>query len=254
MPGGLRLHLHREIPKEAKLLSATFTRRGGIWHVTLQTRVPVSEKRPLQRAIGIDPGLTHLATLSDGMKLENIRPLKRRRRRIRVLQRQLARCRKGSMRRRKVKACLAREHRRIANARDTHLHRMSSLLTSRFDFIAVEKANLKGLCRSGLASSFHDASWGIFHRHLRYKAERAGALCIEIDAKNTSQQCSGCGHLVSKELSVRTHDCPHCGLLMDRDENAARNILARAVVGPGLANVVLKDKRRAGNLGEKLAA
>ena len=89
---------------------------------------------------------------------------------------------------------------------------------------------------------------------LRYKAERAGALLVDVDARNTSQQCSGCGVLVPKELSIRTHDCPHCGLVMDRDENAARNILARAVVGPGLANVALKGMRRAGNISEKIAA
>lgn len=254
MPGRLRLHLHRQLPKAAKILSATFTRCGGQWHVAMQVRVPAGGRRALRHAIGIDPGLTHLATLSDGTRIRNSRPGRRGRKRLRVAQRRLSRCQKGSMRRRKVKARLAREHRRIANARDTHLHQVTARLADEFDFIAVEKTNLKGLCRSGLAASFHDAAWGMFIQKLRYKAERAGALLFDIDARQTSQQCSGCGRLVSKELSVRRHDCPHCGLSMDRDENAARNILARAVVGPGLANAVLKNKRRAGNIGLKAAA
>lgn len=254
MPGRLRLHLHRQLPDNAKILSATFTRRGRQWHVAMQVRVPVGDQKPLRTACGIDPGLTHLAVLSDGTKPENIRPSKRRQKKIRVLQRRLSRCRRGSMRRRKVKARLVREHLRIANARDTYLHRVSSEIVKNHDFIAVERANLKGLCRSNLAASFHDAAWGMLIQKLRYKAERAGALLIDVDARNTSQQCSGCGALVPKELSVRTHDCPHCWLSMDRDENAARNILARAVVGPGLANVALKGMRRAGNISEKIAA
>jgi putative transposase len=88
-----------------------------------------------------------------------------------------------------------------------------------------------------LAYSISDAAWGEFTKMLRYKAERAGAKLVEVKARNTSQLCSGCGEIVPKKLSVRMHNCPHCGLVLDRDHNAALNILRRGVVAPGFANV-----------------
>jgi putative transposase len=93
------------------------------------------------------------------------------------------------------------------------------------------------------------ASWAKFISMLRYKAERAGARLIEVDAQATTQDCSRCGARVPKDLSVRQHDCPDCGLSTDRDLNAARNILNRAGVGPGLRNVAGCGMRAGGNLG-----
>jgi putative transposase len=103
--------------------------------------------------------------------------------------------------------------------------------------IAVEALNVKGLARSALSRDVHDASWAKFFSILRYKAERAGVQLIEVDPKYSSQDCSCCGVRVPKGLEERCHDCPHCGLSIDRDLNAARNILNRAGVGPGLRNV-----------------
>jgi putative transposase len=118
------------------------------------------------------------------------------------------------------------------------------------DVIAIEKLNVKGLAGSTLAKDVHDASWGKFISMLRYKAAWAGARLIEVDSCKTSQECSGCGMRVPKSLADRCHDCSHCGLSIDRDLNAARNILNRAGVGPGLLNVAGKRGMRASeNLG-----
>ena len=108
--------------------------------------------------------------------------------------------------------------------------------------------DLKGLARSALAKDVHDASWAKFISMLRYKAARAGARLIEVDPRNTSQECSGCGVLVPKSLSERRHDCPHCGLSTDRDLNAARNVLNGAGLGPGLRNVAGCGMRAGENL------
>ena len=105
-----------------------------------------------------------------------------------------------------------------------------------YDVIAVERLNVKGLARSFLARDVADASWSAFISYLRYKAEKAGTRLIEVDPRNTTQDCSGCGNRVSKTLDDRWHVCSTCGLSIDRDLNAALNILSRARVGPGLPN------------------
>jgi putative transposase len=112
----------------------------------------------------------------------------------------------------------------------------------------VERLNVKGLANSALAKDVRDASWAKFISMLRYKAERAGARLIEVDPRNTSQECSGCGTEVPKGLADRRHDCPRCGLSIDRDLNAARNVLNRAGVGPGLRNVAGCGMRAGENL------
>jgi len=112
----------------------------------------------------------------------------------------------------------------------------------------MEALNIRGLARGALARDVHDASWAKFLSMLRYKAERAGVRLLEVDPRNSSQDCSGCGMRVSKDLDTRRHECPHCGLSMDRDLNAARNILDRAGVGPGLRNVADLGKRAGRNL------
>src|SRR5213075_3439596 len=104
------------------------------------------------------------------------------------------------------------------------------------------------LARGTLAKEVHDASWAKFISILRYKAACAGTQLIEVNPYDTSQDCSGCGTRVTKALGDRVHDCPSCGLVIDRDLNAARNILNRSGVGPGLLNVAGCGMRAGGNL------
>jgi len=168
--------------------------------------------------------------------------------RIRVAQRSLTRKQHSSGSRRKARIHLARCHAAIARARSNHLHEASARLVRDYDVIALEALNISGLARGVMARDVYDASWARFISMLRYKAERAGVRLVEVDPRNSSQDCSGCGLKVPKRLDKRRHECPHCGLSIDRDLNAARNILNRAGVGPGLPNVADYGKRAGGNL------
>lgn len=247
LPGSLRVHLHRPIP-EGKPLCCTFTRDHKGWFVCLQYRVPVRSLRVTDKQVGIDVGLTHLATLSTGEHIPNPRVAKRAMREMRRRQRAVSRCKMGSNRRKKVKAQVTRLHARIANARRTYLHQVSARLVRENDLIAVERLNVSGLAAGMFAAGVHDAAWVTLKQQLSYKAAWAGRELREVDPRHTSQACSVCGAIVPKKLSERRHCCPHCGLEMDRDYNAARNILHRAVLRPESPNVRLWPARATENI------
>ena len=249
MPSGLRVHLHRPLPGNADIRSCVFRHNGRAWYICLAIAVDVAEKHAVSTAIGIDLGLKVFAYCSDGVILPNPRIARKAERAQRIAQRALSRCRRGSNRRRKVKDRLARLHRKIADTRSTWLHQQSSALINHADLIAVEDLNVKNMVRHPtLARSIADAGWSTFIAMLDYKAAKAGSHVIRVDPRNTSQKCSGCGELVPKSLAVRTHSCPHCSLVIDRDWNASLNILA-AVVSGRQHNVVQQDERAAVNLG-----
>ena len=136
-----------------------------------------------------------------------------------------------------------------ARRRANYLHQATARFVRDYDVIAIESLGVRALARSALAKDVHDASWAKFISCLRYKAAKAGARVIEVNPRDTTQDCSGCGAKVPKHLCDRQHECPHCGLSIDRDLNAARNILDRAGVGPGLRNVAGCGMRAGGNLG-----
>lgn len=246
LPGGLRVHLHR--PMAGELRACVFRRDHKGWSVCFQVLVDDAERRPVATSVGLDIGLSVFAHCSDGAVLPNPRIARRAERELRRRQRALARCKRGSMRRRKVRARVARLHAKIAATRATWLHQQSAALVRRYDLIAAEDLNVSGMIRNPrLARSIADASWSTFLTMVSYKAERAGGTFVTVDPRNTSQRCSVCGELVPKALAVRIHACPHCGLVIDRDWNAARNILA-AVVSGGQQNVAQWGKRAAGSL------
>lgn len=247
LPGGLRVHLHRPLPAR-KICAAKFKRDGKGWSVCFAIRIEDPEKIVVRNAVGVDVGLKNLAHLSDGTIIPNPRVAKRAESEMRRRQRALARCRRGSNRRRKVRALVAAAHRKITNTRRTYLHQVSAQMVKTYDLIAVEDLNVKGLARSMLAKSIHDASWSTFIDMIAYKAEKAGRYLIRVDAKNTTQACSNCGAIVPKSLKDRTHDCPHCGTVLDRDENAARNVLRKGVLALGLDNVTRWGERPAANI------
>jgi putative transposase len=236
MIGGIKVHLHRSLPKKANIRSCVFSKDHKGWTIVLQIEVRC-RSRLSARAIGIDVGISHLATLSTGETISNIRVAKHLECKLRIKQRALSRCKRNSKRRQKVRKQVTCQYSKIKNTRRTYLHQVSRKLVDIYDLIAVEKLNIKGLAKSALAHSVYDASWGILIGMLRYKAEKAGAKLVEVDPKYTSQDCSGCGTRVTKTLSARVHICPDCGLTLDRDHNAARNILHRAVVSPEVLNV-----------------
>ena len=247
MPAGLRVYLHRTLP-EGKPLSCTFTRDTKGWAVCVQYRLPVTHVVDTGNQVGVDVGLSHLATLSTAEAIPNPRVAKRAEREMRRRQRALARCKRGSKRRRKIRDAVTRCHARIKNTRRTYLHQVSCRIVRENDLIAVEKLNVKGLAGGMLAKSVHDAGWSILKEMLTYKAAKAGRQLIEVDPRNTTQGCSGCGVIVPKKLSERWHSCPHCGLKLNRDHNAALNVLHRAVLRPRLLNAAQWSERATRNI------
>jgi putative transposase len=149
---------------------------------------------------------------------------------------------------------LTRCHARIVNTRKTYLHQVSARLVSGYDIIVLERLNVRALASGRLAKSINDASWGTLREMIAYKAESAGRQFIEVDPRDTTQACSGCGCIVPKKLSERWHCCPHCGLEMDRDHNAAINILRKGVLVLGQRNVAGCGERVAGNLKKSVRA
>ena len=180
-------------------------------------------------SVGIDFGISRLATLSNGERVSNPKHGAKWQRRLAFYQKRLARTTKGSKRRMKAKRHVARIHEKIANSRSDTLHKLSTDLVTRFDVICVEDLNLRGMVKNhNLARSLHDASIGTAIRMIEEKAERYGKTVVKIDRWfPSSKTCSDCGYIVEKlPLSVREWTCPECGTTHDRDANAAANILA----------------------------
>src|SRR5690606_20464248 len=177
--------------------------------------------------IGIDLGLTHFAVLSDGRKIGNRRGLRRAERRLRKAQQALSRKAKGSNNRAKAVVKVARAHARVADARRDFAHQLSTRIVRENQAVMVEDLAVKGLARTRLAKSVHDAGWGQFTQMLTYKAARHGRTLVKVDRWfPSSKLCSACGAVaVSMPLNVRSWACP-CGAVHDRDVNAAKNILA----------------------------
>jgi len=237
MPGALRVHLHRPLPEDARICSCTFHRDIKGWKIGFAVEVRPSDLRSTDRKVGVDLGITNFAALSDGGFIPSLRAARQGQRRLRIAQRALRRKQRTSKSRRKAREEVARCHAATARRRLDHLHQSAARLVRDYDVIAIEALNMKGLTRGSFARDVHDASWARFISFVRYKAAKAGASVIEVDPKNTTQDCSGCGTKVPKGLGDRRHDCPICGLSLDRDLNAARNVLYRAGVRPGLHNV-----------------
>jgi putative transposase len=198
--------------------------------------------------IGVDLGLEVFAYCSDDVQIPNPRIARRAEKELRRGQRALARCKKGSHRRHKARAQLAKAHRKITHTRNSWLHQESAKLVKRGDLIVVEDLKVANMIRHPtLARSIADASWSRFVSMLSYKAEKAGGHLRRVDPRNTSQECSRCHELVPKSLAVRTHQCPSCGLIIHRDYNGSLNI-RRAGIGAGALNVIGCDERAPGNM------
>ncbi len=230
--GEIRLCYHRAIPVEANIKHAVIKGDNGRWYVCLMLELPNPQERLTQTGnqVGVDVGLKSLAALSTGELVENPRWLRANLGKLRCLQRHAARQVKGSKRQCKTFQQIAHLHEQVANQRTDYLHKFSSRLVIENDLIAIENLSLGFMNRNGhLSLSSHDAGFGLFRQMLEYKAESAGIQVVAVNPCNTTQACSRCGSLVPKDLSVRVHHCPACGLVLDRDVNAARNILKLAL-------------------------
>ena len=232
----LKIKLHRPIEGTPKTVHLVH-RADGHWYALIVCEMePHTEHEPTtceHPDIGIDVGLTSFLTDSEGHTIENPRFYRTSQRTLRRKQRQLCRRKKGSHRRRKAARSTAQTHLKIARQRRDFHFKTAKQYTEQYQMIAVEKLHILNMTQNhSLAKSILDASWGAFLDILSEKAERAGHAVVRVNPRFTSQKCHKCGEIVQKSLSVRTHICPFCGYVADRDVNAAKNILAKARAWP----------------------
>ncbi len=225
-----------------KMLSATISRTADQWFVsytvdTDSNRLPPAENQGdalslSKGVVGIDLGVSALATLSTGEIVTGAKPHKTLLSRLQRLSRSLSRKVKGSNNRNKAKAKLAKLHARIADIRQDTLHQLTTDLTRRFSLIGIEDLNVSGMVKNRhLSRAISDMGFFEFRRQLVYKAEMRGGIVVVADRFfASSKTCSACGQKIEKlPLSIRQWDCPTCGASHDRDVNAAMNLANHAV-------------------------
>jgi putative transposase len=233
MFGKVKFILHRPIPNGFKIKTACITKKADGYYLTLSLEdATVPETKPdfnPDSITGIDVGLKEFLTTSEGETVAIPQQYRKSQKRLKVIQKRVSRRKKGSNRRQKAVKQLGRQHKKVADKRKDFHFKTANNLLKKYDVVAVEDLNVKGLARTRLAKSVLDAGWSNFLSILTNKAENAGLLVIPVKASGTSQDCSNCGVKVPKKLHERWHDCSHCGCSLDRDHNAAINIKNRAV-------------------------
>jgi putative transposase len=245
--GNVKIKLHRDIIGEIKRCSVI--RDIDQWYVcfscdnydniiTNNNKVIIKTKEP----IGIDLGLISTITLSNGEKVENPRILNKSIEKIKKLQRILSRKQKGSHNRQKARIQLARLWRKVRRQRLDFVHKLSTDLVRKYKPIIFEKLTINNMVKNHrLAASILNATWGKLYEMTAYKVERYGIDCFKIPPRDTTQRCSRCGlkSEASKDLKDRIHKCLSCGLVMDRDHNAAINVLTLGLEQSNAENLPL---------------
>ncbi len=223
MLGTFRIKVHR--PMEGTTKTCTIRRDGDQWYVAFSCAVDTQPLPPTDSAVGIDLGITYFAALSTGETVVNPRFLRRSLAKLQAAQAQLSRCQRGSHRRGRARRVVTRLHRRIRNQRVDFCHKAARRLVNEYGTVVLEDLRLGNMVQNHkLALSISDASWGQFITLITVKAGWAGRQVVLVNPAYTSQTCSGCGTVRKKELSERWHSCA-CGTELDRDHNAAINIL-----------------------------
>jgi|SRR6266702_2513650 len=240
--GSIKVKLHR--PLEGKIKTCTVKREGDRWFIVFACQVETKPLSISHEDVGIDLGVMHLATLSDGSTIEHPRYYRRSEKKLSKLQQSLARKKRGSHRRKKAVKHLGAAYRKVRNQRADFLHKQSRKLVDRYQIIVFEQLQTANLvkrpkpkqdengtyllngaaAKGGLNKSISDAGWSMFVGMCTSKAEEAGRTVLQVNPKYTSQVCSGCGTVRKKTLEERWHSC-ECGTELDRDHNAALNIL-----------------------------
>lgn len=225
--GSIRLKQH-QVPK-GTIKTCTVIHKNGKYYVSLVYEVEQQPCPRTNRMVGVDVGIEFLATTSDGQFFENAKHLRKSEKHLKRLQRIVSKRKKGSNRRRKAVRLLAKVHERIANQRKDTNHKVSRALVNQYDVIVFEDLQIKNMVKShSLAKSIHEVSWRQLIQFTTYKAENADKLVVFVNPHHTSQVCSSCGQIVKKSLADRWHECD-CGCSMQRDQNAAINILNRGL-------------------------
>jgi putative transposase len=246
--GTVKAILHRRI--EGKIKTCTVRRAADKWYACFAVEVEAQPLPQSSEPVGIDVGLEKFAALSNGEFVENPRFFRQEEKALAKAARKLSKHKRGSRERRKARKIASRTHERIRNRRHNFVHQTAHKIVHRFGVIAVEKLKVKHMAKrpapkqdektgaylpngaaakSGLNKSIGDAAWSLFRSVLTQKAESAGRQVVNVSAAYTSADCSGCGYRAKKKLCARWHFCPACGLSLDRDTNAALNILHNAM-------------------------
>ena len=243
--GSIKIKLHR--PIEGTIKTATIKYEAGQWYCVFSCEVEAPEPLPVsQEEVGIDLGLLHFAALSDGSFIDNPRFFRKAEKTLARRQQIKDRRKRGSHRREKARKLVAKAHRKIRNQRRDFHHKQSRKLVNHYQLMVFEDLQTENLvkrpkpkqdengksltngasAKSGLNKSIHDAGWGLFVDLCSYKAACAGRTLVKVNPYKTSQICSAClQECPHKQLDERTHICLHCGGVLDRDTNAAINIL-----------------------------
>lgn len=236
--GAVKLKVHRLIEGEIKTVTIKRSSTNK-WYTAFSVEVEPQILPAKDNAVGIDVGIKTFAMFSNGKSIENPKFFKTDEKALTQVQRRLSAREKGTPNRKFRRKAVARVHERIGFRRKDFAHQEARRIVNKFGIICLESLNIKGMIESKntpfLHKSIADASWGAFVSVLTSKAGEAGRQVAKIDPKNTTQRCSRCQVLVPKNLSVRVHRCHTCGLVMDRDHNAAINILAAGLCSLELA-------------------
>jgi len=242
--GSIKLVYHRPIKGKIKTLTIHCSSTGK-WYASFSVEYNLERLPDLPAQVGIDVGLKTFATLSDGTAIENPRFFRQEENTLAQVQRKHAKLVKGSPERRKHRKAVARVHERIKFRRENFTHQQICSIVNSYGLIAVEDLHTNRMLHNHcLAKSIADAAWSLFFDQLSHKAEEAGRKLVKVNPAYTSQTCSQCGQRQQMPLAERTFDCPSCGLSIDRDLNASKNILAVGLHSIGSQSVAAFDFSR----------
>jgi putative transposase len=243
--GRIPIRLHRPLDGTPK--TVTISHEADGWYACIScAEVPIQPLPLTSRETGVDVGLKVFLSTAEGEVVVNPRHYRKAEKQLAKAQRRVSRRKQGSKRRHKAVALLKRKHQKVQRQRTDFHHKTALWLLSTCDTIYLEDLRVANMVRNRhLAKSISDAAWRQFRTILACKAAYAGKQVVAVPPAFTSQDCSGCGERVRKSLSVRTHVCPTCGLVLDRDENAARNIQWAGQALRGLAGMPAGMNREA---------
>ena len=229
--GKVRINLHRPLEGDIRTLTVRKTQTGK-WYACFSSLVENEVLEENDLSVGIDLGLKTFAMFSDECQIKNPRFFKDSETRLKRFQSRFSKEEKGIPQRKKLGKILQKVHERVTFRRDDFCHKESRKIVQKYHTICIEDLNIKSMMKvdkdnqdKKLHKSIGEVAWKKFTDYLTYKAEEAGRNIVKVNPRNTSKMCSGCGVLVPKELKDRVHECPNCGLVMDRDLNASLNIL-----------------------------
>ena len=235
--GSIKMVYHRPIKGQIKTCTVQRSSTGK-WYVSFSCEAEPERLPERPEQVGLDVGLKTFATLSDGTEIENPRFFRKEEKALAKVQRKHSKLAKGTPERRKHRKVVARVHERITWRRENFTHQESRTIVNSYGVICVEDLQVNRMTHNHcLAKSIADASWAAFFAQLDAKAEEAGRQFVKVNPAYTSQTCSRCEHRQKISLDVRVFNCPCCSSHLDRDLNAALNILALGLQGFGIQSV-----------------